>query len=464
MKDYDVVVIGAGSGGLTVAYTAKGFGKTVLLIDKNKPGGECTWYGCVPSKALINEAQKVYNVRQYVDDYQVDTSIALKHVDTVRREIYAHEDPPKLKEDGIDYLEGQASFMDKNTLLVKDTKIRGKKIFISSGSAPFVPPIDGIDSISYLTNESLFELKVLPKSIIILGGGAIGVEMAQALNRLGVQVELVEMMETILFREESSLVHALQSHLAGEGVSLNLGQKAIKVEKDQKIRLTCESVLDKGSRKIIEGEAILVAIGRQPNIQGLDLEEGGIDYNSKGIIVDKYLRTSNKSVYAVGDVVGPYQFSHMANVQGILATKNALLPIKSKINYNHVAWVTFTKPELARAGLTEEEARDRYGDSIRVYDYDFNDLDRAKTKGQTIESLKLILDKKGKTLGASILSDRAGEMIGEVQVLKSLGHNFKKMANVIHPYPTYSEVFTKIGKKVMIDNIMNHPLVKLFRR
>lgn len=462
MKQYDVIVIGAGSGGLTVAFTAVGFGKKVLLIDKSKPGGECTWSGCVPSKALINEAKKVHGVKKYVPDYDYDTKQALDHVKAVREGIYAHEDPETLNKAGIDFVMAEASFIDRTTIKADDETYSAKKIFISTGSSPFVPPIDGLEQVSYLTNDSIFELERLPKSIIVLGGGAIGVELSQAMSRLGVKVELVEMMSTIMFREEISHVERLQEILADEGVQLHTGSKAVQVEKlEDTIVLTYEK---DGITNQVKGEQLLVAIGRKPNISGLNLEGVGIKYERRGIQVNNYLQTSISNVYAVGDVVGPYQFSHMANVQGILATQNALLPIKRKVNYDHTAWVTFTEPELARAGMTEAEARDKYGDSIRVYDYDFNDLDRTRTKGHSKEMMKVILNAKGKVLGTSILSDRAGEMIGEIQVLKTMGHNFSKMGKVIHPYPTYSEVFSKIGKKVMVDNLLNNPIVKMFRK
>ncbi|WP_461204846.1 dihydrolipoyl dehydrogenase family protein [Clostridium sp. DL1XJH146] len=461
MKKYDVVIIGAGSGGLTVAFTAVGFGKKVLIIDKNKPGGECTWSGCVPSKALINEAKKVNNIKKYVNDYEYDSSLVFKHIREVREDIYKHEDPEALAKAGIDFIQGEATFKDSKTLMVGKEEIIGKKYFIATGSSPFVPPIKGLNETSYLTNESFFELEFLPKSIIVLGGGAIGVELTQAMNRLGVKVDLVEMMPTILFREELDMVDSLQKQLEKEGVILHTGAKAVEVKEDGKVYLTYEK---EGVQETIEADKILVAIGRKPNIDGLGLDETGVKYNRKGIEVNKYLQTANSIIYAIGDVVGPYQFSHMANVQGILATQNAVLPIKRNISYDHVAWVTFTEPELARAGMTEKEAREKYGDKVRVYNYDFNDLDRTKTKGESIEKMKVILNSRGKVLGTSILSDRAGEMIGEVQVLKTLGHNFAKMGKIIHPYPTYSEVFSKIGKQVMVDNLLNNPVIKLFRK
>lgn len=462
MSIYDVVVIGAGSGGITAAVTAAGFGKKVLLIDKNKPGGECTWSGCVPSKALIHEAKKVHTIRSAVKEYSYDSKNALDHVHAVRETIYSHETPEALSKSGIEYLQGEASFKDSKTVVVGGRDVIGKKYIISTGSAPFIPPIEGLDSVPYLTNESIFELERLPKSLIILGGGPIGIELAQAISRLGTEVQLVEMMPVLIFREEKDFSSAIQGRLAEEGVKLHLGAKANYISRSED-KITLQFERD-GEAQTIEANGLLVAIGRTPNLQGLGLENAGIKYNRKGIEVNSRLQTSAPQIYAIGDVVGPYQFSHMANVQGILATQNAILPFKRKINYDHVAWVTFTEPEIARAGKTEAEARETHGDSIRIYDYDFNQLDRAMTGGQTIEKIKVILDKKGKVLGVSILADRAGELIGEAQLLKTRGLNFAKLGSVIHPYPTYSEVYSKIGKRVLVDNILNHPLVKLFRK
>jgi len=462
MKKYDLAIIGAGSGGLTAAFTAVGFGKSVILIDRNKPGGECTWSGCIPSKALINEAKKVYNVRKYVPEYEYDTKRALEHVNNVIKNVYSHEDPDVLEKAGIRFLQGAASFKNKNTLTVNGEEIRANSFVISTGSAPFVPPIEGLKDSSYLTNESFFELDQFPESMIILGGGAIGVELAQALNRLGVEIELVEMQTSLLFREEEELVQRLERQLEEEGITLHLNTKALKVESTiEGIRLTGDN---NGQIKTINGKSILVAIGRKPNIEDLNLDAASISYNRRGIEVNSKMQTSQSHIYAIGDVVGPYQFSHMANVQGIKAVQNALLPFKRKVNYDHVAWVTFTEPELGRAGMTEKEAREKYGDKIRIYKAEFNDLDRARTKGETEEVMKVVLDRKGKILGVSIFGDRAGEMIAEAQVLKTLGHNFAKFGSIIHPYPTYGEVYAKLGKQVMIDNLLNNPFIKLFRK
>jgi pyruvate/2-oxoglutarate dehydrogenase complex dihydrolipoamide dehydrogenase (E3) component len=461
VKEYDVAIIGAGSGGLTAAYTAKGFSKKVVLIDKNKPGGECTWSGCIPSKALINIAKEIHIAKKY-SNLKVDTGQVLEKVRKVISNVYEEESPEVLKRDGIDYINGFAKFINKNTLIVNGEEIRAKKIFISTGSSPMVPPIEGLKDINYLTNEDFFTAEKLPDSIIVLGGGAIGVELSQAMNRLGVKVSLVEMMDTILNREEPNLVAMLERKLKMEGINIYTSYKAEKVsEENGKVSL---SVVKDGSVDIIKADKILVCLGRVPNINGLDLEKANVKYNKKAIEVNEYLETTTKGIFAIGDVAGPYLFSHMANVQGITAVQNATLPIKKKVDYSHVAWCTFSEPELARAGLTEQEAREKHGDSIRVYHQDYKNLDRAKTKEDDEGIVKIICDKRGKVLGASILGERAGEIISEVQVVKTLGINFGKLTKVIHPYPTYGEILLKISKKVYLDNILNNPVVKLFRK
>ena len=462
MKQYDLVVIGAGAGGLTAAYTALGFSKKVALIDKNKPGGECTWSGCVPSKALINIAEEIHMAKKFNLNLKIDSTEVMERVTKVIENVYSNENPEKLINDGIDYINGFARFIDKNTIEVNNEQIKAKKIIIATGSSPLVPPINGLDKVDYLTNESIFTLKKLPESLIVLGGGPIGIELAQALNRIGVKVKVIEMLPKILFREEPELVSMLHDRLESEGIEIYTGTKAIEVNSDNgKVSVKVQKNEEEFE---IEGESILLALGRKANLEGLDLNKVGIEISRKGIEVDNHLETSLKGVYAIGDVVGPYNFSHMANVQGITAVQNAVLPINKKINYQNVAWCSYTDPELARAGMLETEAREKFGDSIRVYTHSYDHIDRAMTKENSIGLVKVILDKKGKVLGASILGDRAGEIISEIQVVKTLGVNFGKLADVIHPYPTYAEVLNKIGKKVKVDNLLNNPIVKLFRK
>ncbi|TXR54463.1 dihydrolipoyl dehydrogenase family protein [Reinekea thalattae] len=460
MEKFDLIVIGSGAAGLTSAFTALGFGKSVLIIEKYKSGGECTWSGCVPSKGLINQAKDIYTAKKYAD-VTVDTAQVLNKVRAIREGIYQHETPEVLEKAGAVFVQGQAVFESSNNIRVGDKTYTAKKVIIATGSSPMVPAIPGLDSVPYLTNENFFEQTQLPKSIIVLGAGAIGMELSQSMNRLGVKVTVVEMMPEVMFREEPEFSKVIREKLTAEGIEFHIGTKAVGVEKtDQGILLSVEK---DGQHSTLEAETILVALGRSPNIQGMNLDAVGIK-TDRHIVVDAGLQTTAKGVYACGDVAGPYLLSHMANYQGKIATMNALLPIKRKVNYQHVSWATFTDPEFARAGLTEAEARDLYGNNVRVYHYDFNKLDRAQTKEGDHGQIKLITNQKGRVLGAHIIADRAGELIAEVQTIKTLGINFAKLQGVIHPYPTYADALRQIAQQVFIDNLLNLPIVKLFRK
>ncbi|MFD1030628.1 FAD-dependent oxidoreductase [Metaplanococcus flavidus] len=462
VKKYDIAVIGAGAAGLTAAFTAAGFSKKVVLIDKNLPGGECTWSGCIPSKSLINIAEEVHHAKKYTPDLQVDTAVVLKDIQDIIQKVYAGESPEVLKESGIDFINGYAKFVGTHTVEVEGERIEAKKIILSTGSSPLVPPIEGLDKASYLTNDSIFNLTTFPKTMTILGGGPIGVELSQALNRIGVRVTIVEKSERILPKDEEDQVRLIHQRLLDEGVTIHTSATAVKAAQNgEKIDLVIEK---DGKETTITNEGLLVALGRKANVDGYNLETAGVNYDSKSIQVDDHMETSAKGIYAIGDVVGPYQLSHMANYQGITATQNAILPINKKIDYEQVTWCTYTDPELGRAGLSEEQAREKYGEDIRVYEHDYADIDRANTKKDSIGHVKVILDKKGYILGASILGDRAGEIISQIQTIKSLHINMGKLSGVIHPYPTYSEVLVKIGKKVYVDNLMNQPVVKTFNK
>jgi len=459
MKTYDLIVIGSGAGGLTAAFTALGFGKKVLVVEKDRPGGECTWSGCVPSKALINRAKAVHTARQFAD-IEPDTASILAEVREVSESVYEEETPEVIEKAGADYVNGYARFTDAHTIDVDGQVFRGKKFMLATGSSPMVPPIPGLDSVDYLTNENVFQQEHLPASLIVLGGGAIGMELAQAMNRLGTEVTVVEMMPEILSREEPEFARLIREKLAAEGVRFELGAKAVGVEQTESgVQLKTDR---KGEAGTLNAERILLALGRSPNVGGMGLEAINVKIE-KWLVVNKHLQTTQKHIYACGDVAGPYLLSHMANYQGKIAAMNAILPIKRSVNYTDVAWSTFTDPEFARAGLTEQEARDQHGDAIRVYQYDFAKLDRAKTKSGDMGRIKLITRRNGKVLGAHIIGERAGELIAEVQVMKTLNLNFAKLQGVIHPYPTYADSLRQISQQVLLDNIFQHPVVRFVR-
>lgn len=459
--EYGLIVIGAGAAGLTAAFTALGFGKKVLIVEQAKPGGECTWSGCIPSKSLINIARDVHAARKFSPDICCDTAVVMNQVRAVIDTVYAEETPEKLMAAGADYVTGAARFIDSHTIEVAGATVRGRKFIVATGSSPLVPAIDGLQTVDYLTNESVFELARLPASMLILGGGAIGIELAQALNRLGVQIQLVEMMPEIMFREEPRLARYLRQRLSAEGVVFHLASKAVSAA-------PCADgvslrIVSNGDSQTLRAETLLLALGRQPNTAGLGLEALGISAD-KGIPVNAKLQTSVAHIYACGDVTGPYQFSHMANYQAKLATMNALLPFSRKVAYTQAAWTTFTEPEFAHAGLTEAEARAKYGASVRVYDYDLAKLDRAKTKADDGGLIKLITDRKGRVLGAHIVADRAGELVCQVQTLKHFNIPFARLQAVIHPYPSYADALRQLAQQVYLDRLFNSPIVAFLMR
>jgi pyruvate/2-oxoglutarate dehydrogenase complex dihydrolipoamide dehydrogenase (E3) component len=467
--DYGLIVIGGGPAGIVAAKTARGMGKKVALVEKHKIGGDCTWYGCVPSKTLIRSAS-VANLAKNLNDYglefngefNLNTNKVLEHVRNIIQDVYKSERPEVFNELGIKVFFGSPEFIDNHQINLGSEKISAKNFIIATGSSPFIPPIEGLNTIPYLTNETIFDLERLPSSILLLGGGPISTELSQAFNRLGVDSTVVEMLDRILFREDKELAGILAEHLKKEGVKILIKTKAVKfTEKDSKIVATVQN--ETGSLKEIEADSVMVAVGRKPNVEGLRLENAGVNYTPKGIVADERLRTTAPNIYACGDIVGPYQFSHMAEYQALTATLNAFLPIKRKVDYHNVLWCTFTDPELAHAGLTEEEARELYGSTIKIYRYDYSRVDRAQADSSTIGRSKFICDKKGKLVGAHILGHLAGETMHEVQLLKSLNIPFTKIAPVIHAYPTYSDVVKRPSGQAYIEKLQSNLFIKLLK-
>jgi pyruvate/2-oxoglutarate dehydrogenase complex dihydrolipoamide dehydrogenase (E3) component len=466
---YDVVVIGGGAAGLVASKFIAGVGKRVALIEKNRLGGECTLHGCVPSKALIKAARVAYQAtRMGQVGLGTEQAVAITkdgvmaHVRSVVESVYRGHRPDILEEKGVRVMVGDGRFRDGHHFEINGNIVSAASFIMCTGSSPFVPPIKGIDSVPYLTNDNLFDLERLPKSMLILGGGPIGIEMAQALHYLGVEVTIVEMGEQILIREDRELRDLLAERLVQQGLILRTETKAVELsERDGSVVLTVE---DKGGKQeFLQGDAVLVAVGRKANVEELGLEAAGVGYSPKGIATDRRLCTTAGNIYACGDVVGPYQFSHMAEYQARIAAWNALFPFKTKANYTHYLWCTFTDPEFAHAGLTEEEARQHYGDSISVYRWSCSDVDRAKTDANEFGMSKFICHPSGRLLGAHILGPRAGELIQEAQILKTLGIPFHKLDSVIHVYPTFTDLVKQAAKMSRIRRLQNNTLVKMLR-
>jgi len=467
--DYDLIIIGGGPAGLVASKLAAGLGKKVAIIEKERLGGDCTLTGCVPSKTLIaagnyvHYAQALSKFRCKVDTSCLDTAKVLEHVRNVVEEIYAGHTPEKLAKIGIEVMIGAPEFQDKHTITMNDKTYTSKSFLIATGSLPFIPPIEGLDEVPYLTNKNFFELKSLPKSLLILGGGPIGVELSGCLQRLGTQVTIIERNDRILPREDEELIPLVAQTLQDDGVILKTGLTAVKALKtDDGVALEC---VDSNDNKVtLSAEKLLLAVGRRPSTDGLSLEKASVQTTKRGVTVNNTLQTSAKNIYAAGDVVGPYLFSHMAEYQASIATRNALIPVfKQKVDYKHAVWVTFTDPELAASGLTEKAAREKYGNSIVIYRTYYKNYDRPRTDDRRDGMAKIICDKKGYIIGTHIYGARAGDLIGEMQLGTYYNLKFSSFYHVIHPYPTYTDVIWQASKKAYIESLRNNLFLKILR-
>jgi pyruvate/2-oxoglutarate dehydrogenase complex dihydrolipoamide dehydrogenase (E3) component len=470
MYDYDVVVIGAGSGGLVACKLANGLGKRTALVEGRKIGGDCTWFGCVPSKTLIRSAHVAHQTKRLQNfglqpkgPIEFDARDVMAHVRAVVEKDAATHPPESYEAEGINVLLGAARFLDPHTIQVGERTVSSSKFVLCTGSRPFVPPIEGLQDVPYLTNETIFFVEALPRSMLVLGAGPIGIEMAAALNRLGVHVTVLQRSGEILRKDDQELATRLLELLRAEGVEILLETEAVRFsQSDRQITADLEG---KAGNRQVTAESVLVSVGRVPNVDNLDLEKAGVEYHKKGVKVDKHLRTTARHIYAAGDIVPPYLFTHVAEYEAVIATTNACfgLPIR-RADYDNILWATFTEPELAHAGLTETEARERYGDSIRVYRWQFKDVDRGKTDLAEDGMSKFVCDRKGRLLGIHILGHAATELMHEAQLAKSLGKPFSKIASVIHAYPSYSDAVRQPAKRCYVDLLQSNPFVRLVKR
>ncbi len=468
-QQYDLIIIGAGAAGLTAAFTAKGLGKKVLLIEKLNPGGECTWSGCIPSKSFIKSAANFhclsvdskYGIKRKLSS--VNNNSVFESVAKVIKEIADEESFEKLKSSGIDVIQGSAEFKDSTTVKVGSKEYTAKKIHISTGSSPVVPKIPGIEEVKYLTNENVFHLNKIPAKLLVIGAGPIGLELAQSFSRLGSIVTVVEFADRILFREDEEDAQYLSRILEKEHIRIILRSKLIGIKTNKIIRL---AKIENSEGKTIEisFDEILFAVGRKPNIEGLNLEAAGIQYTPKGITTGKYLRTNNKSISASGDVAGPLQFSHVAEYQSITAILNHYLPIKTKADYSAVPWATFTDPPLSRLGYTEDEASKIAGEkNIRVYRYSYSKNNRAVTERKSDGMVKIILNRKGFIMGAHIVGERSDELIQQLAIIKSLKIKLSKIQEIIYAYPIYSDMIKRVARAAYIDELNANPVLKIIR-
>lgn len=462
--DRNLIVIGAGSGGLVAALIAAAVNAKVTLIEKDKMGGDCLNTGCVPSKALIKSA-KIASLIKRSEEFGIETpesnvnfSRVMERVQSIIQKIEPHDSVERFESLGVECLEGEARLTSPNSVSINNTTLTAKNIIVATGAGPFIPPIKGIENIDYLTSDNLWDIREQPKRLLILGGGPIGCELSQAFARLGSSVIQVEMAPRIMAREDEDVSALITNKFIHEGIDVRSNHKAKEfIKKDNQPILICEH---NGQDVEIEFDTLLVAVGRKANTSGFGLEELGIELNPQGTIkVNEYLQSSIPSIYACGDVAGPYQFTHTASHQAWYATVNSLFGRfkRFKADYSVIPWATFTDPEVARVGLNEQEAKQQ-GINYETSIYKLDDLDRALTEDETEGFVKVLtVPGKDQILGTTIVGDHAGELITEYITAMKNKTGLNKLLGTIHIYPTLSEAnkFTAgVWKKAHAPNFL----------
>ncbi|MEO1206833.1 MAG: FAD-dependent oxidoreductase [Pseudomonadota bacterium] len=446
----DLCIIGAGSGGLSVAAAASAFGRSVVLVEKGKMGGDCLNYGCVPSKALIAAAKRAHMIATSgafgikADAPTIDYAAVNKHVHEVIAAIEPNDSVERFTGLGVKVIQAAGRFIDKDTLVAGEYRIKASRFVIATGSSPFIPPIEGLDQTPYFTNETLFENNQKLDHLIIVGGGPIGLEMAQAHRRLGSEVTVLEGAKA-LAKDDPEMTHIVLKKLRDEGIDIREGTTVKSVERTSfgTVKVGVEA---DGASFHIEGSHLLLAVGRQPTVSHLGLDEAGIKYTPRGIKVDKGLTTTNKSVFAIGDVTGGLQFTHVANYHAGLVIRKALFRVPVSVDNTIIPWVTFTDPELAHVGLTEDQAATKYG-SVKVLRWPYQENDRAQAERTTTGHVKVVLTKRGRIIGATIVGPQAGEIISMWSLAVSQKMNIKAMTAWVSPYPTLSEINKRAAYK-----------------
>lgn len=457
----DICVIGAGSGGLSVAAASAAFGVNVVLLEKGKMGGDCLNYGCVPSKALIASGKRAHNMRTSAPfgvlphEPDVDFAAVNAHVKSVIAAIEPNDSVERFTGLGVHVIQAAGTFVDRNTVQAGETKIKARRFVVATGSSPFVPPIPGLETTPHFTNENLFDNTVRPDHLIIVGGGPIGMEMAQAHRRLGSEVTVLEGARA-MGKDDPELAKVVLDSLREDGVVIREGAKVSQVSGTAgNVSVTIQT---EAGEETVQGSHLLMAVGRKPNVDGLGLEAAGIKFSPRGIEVNESLVTANKKVFAIGDVIGGLQFTHVANYHAGLVIRQALFKMPVKINPGIIPWVTYTDPELAHVGLTFEQAKEKHGD-VQVLRWPYHENDRAQAERHTHGMVKVVVDKKGRILGASIVGHNAGELIQMWSLAISQKLKIKAMTDWISPYPTMAEINKRAAYK-FYANAASSPMVR----
>ena len=445
---YHLVVVGAGTAGLVCAAGAAGLGARVALVERRLLGGDCLNYGCVPSKAIIRAARAWHDARTGGQRFGAPTAggegdfgFAMERMRRLRAAISRHDSAGRFTGLGVDVFIGEGRFVASDAVEVAGQRLRFRRAVVASGARPFAPPIPGLDGVDYLTNESFFTLTELPPRLGIIGGGPIGCEMAQTFARFGSRVTLFDMAPQVLPREDADAAEVVQRALVRDGVDLQLGLRVTGVEPSREgLTVGYERDGEAGSAAV---DQLLVAVGRAPNVEGMGLEAAGVEFDRQGVNVDDRLRTTNRRIYAVGDVASKYKFTHMADALARIAIQNALFFGRLRASRLVVPWCTFTSPEIAHVGMYEQEAR-AAGLEVDTVTVPLSENDRAVLEGADEGFLRVHLAKgKDRILGATLVAEHAGDMLGELSLATTTGIGLGKIASVIHPYPTQAEVVKK---------------------
>ena len=464
--DFDLGVLGGGAAGLTITAGAARLGAKTLLVEREDHlGGDCLHYGCLPSKTLIKSAKVYHEIKQavkfglpQVEVKPVDFRKVADRIRSVISAIQKHDSVERFCSLGARVEFGQAEFIDEHSIRLNNKVYSAKTWAITTGSSPAIPPFDGLDSVSFLTNKDIFSLDSLPGSMIILGGGPIAIEMAQAFTRLGTRVSVIQRSGQILSKEDKDMADIVMTKLSEEGVSFALGASIDKISEDGATRkVTFKN--NRGEISALTADALLVATGRAPNVSSLGLENIGITFNGKGIEVDSRLRTNQKHIYAAGDITGKYQFTHAAGYEGGIVVSNAIFHLPRKTNYTFLPWCTYTSPELASIGLNEKGAT-AAGIKYSVWTEEFRNNDRSLAEGEETGRIKMLPDEQEKAIGIPILGPHAGDLLSEWVAVLNGKVKLSTLAGSIHPYPTLGEINKRVAGSFLSEKIFSDTVKK----
>ncbi len=453
---YDLTILGAGSGGLVAAATAAGMGARVLLVESRKMGGDCLNYGCVPSKTFLKSAHlmnEVNHAESYgisVNEAKSSLEMVMNRVRSVIAEIAPHDSKERFEGLGVKVVYGHGEIVGRTRVRVGENVYESKSILIATGSKAMIPLIEGLSDVPYYTNETIFGMRELPRRLIVLGGGPIGLELGQGFAHLGSKVELIDRSEDVFGKDEPEVANYMRSVL-NRDMNLHMGSQILKVEQSGKeIKVTIQKA---GEEVEVIGDALLVALGRTPNTKGMGLVQVGIELDKRGFVVtnDK-LQTSIKNIYACGDVIGKYLFTHAASYEAGIAVRNALIYPMFKCNYYNIAWTTYTIPEVAHTGISQREAKE-LGILGKVYQIDIGENDRAKAEDDRVGYVKVIVDQKQRVIGATIVGRKAGEMIAILSLMVTKKMKLGSLMSVIYQYPIQGEILKSLAIMAFKDSV-----------